>query len=440
MDVEACVLIRADFYRISNIDSIESVLSKQFEYKQVLNKQVFSVKDWELRCGADMYGPHRSIDSNHFEEVYAFLVKSSDVEDISQILTVGLLNNDTIEELDKQTAVEARSTRTEIREELEQITSKYPGGLTTDESPYPGIFMVHTDADVVSSVDATEAFRTSIADLDAYGIDPYESLTVVDDRVVIANDWESRRESPLTTISQVDDTLYPLNSADDWASWFRLTFRQLKLLIQPLLVDHWLRSRSAAIRSVDNDSHGFTIPETDETKEPADVRDTEEDLESLRDDWVQEYTTTTDDLSQMKQLLENYVQGESPPPIETPIPPNGKGYLTCWTSHLESRISDLEYALERIQTKLDMIARIIQDRLQSTATRSNLSLQTSVERLTWLLLGLGILQFVVSIRDTDLAGMVIEYMNPVLAFVPMTELIVLLSGFLFIGYVVGRLE
>ncbi|MFC7197613.1 hypothetical protein ACFQL4_28185 [Halosimplex aquaticum] len=142
----------------------------------------------------------------------------------------------------------------------------------------------------------------------------------------------------------------------------------------------------------------------------------------------------------MKQLLENYVQGESSPPIETPIPPNGKGYLTCWISHLESRITDLEYSLERIQTKLDMIARIIQDRLQSVATRSNLSLQTSVKRLTWLLLGLGILQFVVSIRDTDLAGMVIEYMNPVLAFVPMTELIVLLSGFLFIGYVVGRLK
>ncbi|MBX0324771.1 hypothetical protein EGH21_17230 [Halomicroarcula sp. F13] len=439
MDIEATLLVHSNFFRSTESNRIKQTLSKHSDNHLKLNEQIFSVNEWKLQCNADMYGPmEQEADSEYFDEIYAFFVETSDIESIAQVLTVGTVNKEIIEKLSRQTAIEARSTRTKIRETLEQITDTYPNGLVTESGPYPGIFMLHTDSNLISSVDSVESFRSSIANLDVYGIDPYESLTVVDDRLIISNDWESNRESPLPTLSEMKNSLYPLTDSDDWVSWFQLTFRQLKILTQPLLIDHWLHSRSAAIRAIDDESHGFTVPETDETEEPADVRETEADLESLRDDWVQEYTTTTDDIAQMKQLLQDYVQGESTPPIEKSIPSDTDGYLTNWTTHLEDQITNLEGSLERIQTKLDMIAGVIRDRLQSTATRSNLSLQTSVERLTWFLLGLGLLQFIVSIRDTGLISFLIDYLMSTLDYIPMTELIVLLGAFLFVGYFFGH--
>lgn len=438
MDVDSVVLVRADFFRAEERSTVTSKLDTLYNHRKQLRDQTIEFGDRDVTVSAKMYSGHsQESDTEIFEDTVAFLVESSNIERVCQVLTVAWLNDGAAQSIRDEPAVQSRAIRANWRTELNGLTSNYPESLLTSTGPYPGFLVVQSNNEIMPSDTDMKTFRNKLADLDGYGFEPFETLTTVDEAYLIAQAWKPKRDGFLALLSQATTSEGP-STSNEWESWFHFEFRRLKMLTTPLLIDHWLRNRKDSIEMIDSQSYGFTIPEMDKTNKPSDVRETESEVESLRDHWIKTFTETSDEVAEMKDLLAIY-RGESRTTrFEQIFPESGEGHLSVWVEALDDRVVDLENSLRRVQTKLEMIAGIVRDRLQSTATRSNLNLQFSVERLTWLLLALGVLQFIISIRETQIIEYVSNLIRAALQVTSIISLITLLAGFLFVGYVIGK--
>lgn len=193
-----------------------------------------------------------------------------------------------------------------------------------------------------------------------------------------------------------------------------LWLRRVENAIKPhYRADCWLNHRRKKIAEIDDQTHG-TARIFDEEKDGNELdfyQSVEQDLEGLREQWINQYTLIRDELADLDEGLPLEDEEDPDPAAEIAIrPPEGidepVSIYQNYEEHLASLFEMARADMDRIGDKLERVSQFIHDSVSARTAASNVELQSEVKRLTriltWLtvlLAAVGVLQLVLTIAS-----------------------------------------
>ncbi|TKX84658.1 hypothetical protein EXE43_17740 [Halorubrum sp. SS5] len=187
--------------------------------------------------------------------------------------------------------------------------------------------------------------------------------------------------------------------------------RRVENAIKPYYrADCWINHRRREIGEIDNQTHG-TARIFDEEKGDTELdyyQSVEQDLEGLREQWINQYTLIRDELADLDEGLPLESDEDPDPAQEIPIqPPAGvyesMSFYQNYENHLASLFNMARTDMDRIGDKLERVSQFIHDSVSARAAASNVELQSEVKHLTRILTWLTVLLAVVGVLQLGLA-------------------------------------
>ena len=190
-----------------------------------------------------------------------------------------------------------------------------------------------------------------------------------------------------------------------------LWLRRVENAIKPYYrADCWLNHRRREIGEIDDQTHG-TVRIFDEERDGNELdfyQSVEQDLESLREQWINQYTLIRDELADLDEGLPLESEEDPDPAHEIPIqPPEGihepVSLYQNYEEHLASLFEMARADMDRIGDKLERVSQFIHDSVSARTAASNVELQSEVKHLTRILTWLTVLLAVVGVLQLVLA-------------------------------------
>lgn len=398
MDIQSAQLVRYDFYRNILYQDVSNSLKEIFQDKTTFPEQTVDFGGRDLRVEATHFNNiQEKLLPDEFDSLHSYLVQDTGSQYFFHQITVATLTESELDRIIPGDVTANRSCRTDWYNEINKITNYFPASLIQDSAPQPLILCVNPEQDELTGFSTnspeqlTEFLSTNAGELDNWGFDPLSEVSLINSSYLITNGETLSTPLPVLNINYRGN---PLEADDNyWEQWFEFEYRKLKTIMDLFLVNHWISWRKEKIGDIDSQSYNYRMDEIESATSVQEVSETEEDLESLRKDWVETHSATADEYEEMKEIIELYQQEQDGTVFDRPVRGDTKTYLSENVCRTQKELNDLSNTLDRVGNKLEMFTTVVQDRIQSRATKSNLELQKSVRRLTILLAIIAIVEF-----------------------------------------------
>ncbi|EMA68829.1 hypothetical protein C461_04342 [Halorubrum aidingense JCM 13560] len=190
-----------------------------------------------------------------------------------------------------------------------------------------------------------------------------------------------------------------------------LWLRRVENAIKPYYrADCWLNHRRRKIGEIDDQTHGTArIFDKDRDGNELDFyQSVEQDLESLREQWINQYTLIRDELADLDEGLPLESEEEPDPAHEIPLQPPARTHEPVslyqnYEDHLASLFEVARADMDRIGDKLERVSQFIHDSVSAKTAASNIELQSEVKDLTRILTWLTLFLAAVGFLQLDVA-------------------------------------
>lgn len=423
MEISSVQVVRYDFYHRDQHDRVESSLQAIYESRSSLDPKSLSFGDTELDTESILFTHASEVDEcEYFDSLQTILITDTFPEYFCHSLTIGTLAESEQELMDAGDPMGNRTRRDKWASGLESVLSNVSQSRIQPEGPEPLVIMVEFDHDsfdngrwdpslVTSPMPVGALIRGNGNDLDPFGFKPTEQVSAIDSSYLVTYDQESPIDFPLSVLLTKEEIqLDPDDTEEYWSQWIGFEYPRLKMITSVLLVSHWLEWRREAISDIDEELYGYNLTTSESIEEIDDAQDEEQELEELRRRWVESHSATADEFHELQQLLESYSRDDGETQFDQPsVQETNESYLYLSTGFLEREFQTLSTTLDRVETKLEMFISVVQDRIRSNATKSNLQLQSRVTWLTILLAIIAIVEFGLQYLPESLLGAVSEF-------------------------------
>lgn len=405
MEIESVFLAKYDFYRLQNRDQVDESLTELFESRNELSTQDIEFDGRDIEIDIVHFYELSDESFDEFGAVNTFLILDSDVKFFVHLITVVPLALSEVSRIIPGNPTMNRSTRQEWRSKLNEVTSLFPQSLINPDISQPILMFLDHGGTLSYTLSTSEpsVINSVIEDnsdtLSGFGFNSFGDITRIDSTHIVSADNQKLLSTPLSIFAIHIPMDSPADAGrDDWKDWIEFEYRRLRSITNLIMIRHWLTWRTSDIDSLDSESYGFQMPQVDPSASVEDVRDTEHSLEQMRREWVQTQSVVMDEYQNMRYILDSYelTDGERTKQtnFDTAVTNSSDGsYLFSNVRMLEQELSTLSQTLERVENKFGMFTDVVHDRIQSKATDSNLSLQTKVTYLTYLLAAIAIVEF-----------------------------------------------
>ncbi|WP_157971612.1 hypothetical protein [Halorussus litoreus] len=398
MDIQSAQIVRYDFYQRVSHNEVTNVLSSLFNQKAELPDQTVDFGNSELEVEAIHFSrPRDPIAFDEFDSLHSYLVQDTESQYFFHQITVATLTESETKRITPGDITANRSCRAEWREKIEGISNHFSASLIQDSAPKPLLLLVNPTQDELkgfstnSSKQVTEFLKDNASKLDGWGFNPLSEVSLLDSSYLITE--KELLSSPLPVLN-INYQGNPLSADEEyWEQWFGFEYRKLKAVTNIFLVNHWLTWRKNEIQNIDSESYNYSMGSLELGDSVEEVSETEEELEELRRDWVETHSSTADEYQEMDDILENYQENQGSTVFDDSLGGYHETYLARNIRRTTEKLNTLSDTLERVGNKLEMFTAVVQDQIQSRATKSNLQLQNSVRNLTILLAVIAIVEF-----------------------------------------------
>jgi len=436
MEIDSVRIVRYDFYKRKQFDYLDSCLQDLFESRTDLDPQTIAFGGEEIQNDTILYTEStEEIQYDEFESIQTFLCKDPIPQYFCHTLTIGTITDSELESIGAGDPMGSRTHRQNWVSQISSIVSKVGHSQMQSDAPTPAFLLFEPTqgsiADETFSVDdpvvVTEFIEENADRLAPYGFKPTEQISAIDDSYLITFSRENIPEMPLSVL-EIRERAEPSDgeTIEYWASWIGFAYRRVKSVTSILLILHWLKWRREEISDIDRELYEYNLTESHSDQ----LREEEQELEQLRRKWVESHSDTADEFQEMKQLVECYHSKNNNTTFDTPAgEKTNKSYFNHNVDYIQAEFDKLERTIERVETKLDRFISIIQDRIQSNTTESNLNLQSTVKNLTILLAVIAILNFAMNLCNNN--------MQCILDFLTQSEVVIIGFVTLSVGFILG---
>lgn len=407
MEISSVRVVRYDFYRRSQYDHVESSLRDLFETRTALPPQTLSFGETELETESVLFTESSDdIRCDCFESVQTFLVSDPCPQYFCHTLTVGTLAEEELDAMDAGDPTGNRTRRDAWASELESVASLIGQSRIQPDGPDPVLILAEP---VLDSLPADSWSQSTIENpmlgptfirgngdvLGPYGFHSTEAISAIDSSYLVTHDENAPIEFPLAVLVPPDQPQVDTEgSTDYWEWWISFAYTRIKTITSILLVVHWLEWRRQAIAAIDEELYEYDLNGSDAEVETSELRAEEQELERLRRTWVESHSAIADEFHDLQQLITRYEWATVATRFDRPVGSETHlSYLYSCIDHVNTEFQTLSTTLDRVETKLDRFISVVQDRIQSNATKSNLELQNTVTTLTIVLAIIAIVEF-----------------------------------------------
>ena len=406
MEINSVRVVRYDFYRRRHQDQVDASLQEVFENKTELHPQTLEFGETDIETNSTLYTDATDqIQSDLFESIQTFLIADPIPRYFFHTLTIATLTAEEQNQMDVGDPMGNRTRREDWATEIESIASAYGSSLIQSEGPAPVIILVEptldslpsgeqTSFDPIHSRTVSEMFDQYAGTLDTFGFYPTEHINTIDNSYILTFHRDQVIDFPLSIlVTREQVQLDGENPVDYWRSWIGFGYTRIKSVTSILMMQHWLIWRRQEIKEIDQELYGYDLRDTRLEDLTAELRNEEQQLEQLRRKWVESHSAAVDEFHDIQELVECYQRGDEDTVFDVAMEKGDRSYLHKCLSCLDSEFEIFSATLERVETKLEMFISVVQDRIQSSATESNLELQSTVTNLTILLAVIAVIEF-----------------------------------------------
>lgn len=406
MDIQSAQLVRYDFYRNVSHEAVSNALSGLFRNKTELPEQTVDFGSHDLDVETIHFSnPHDKLTIEGFDSLHTYLVQDTESQYFCHQLTIATLTETEMDRITLGDVTANRSCRTDWYDKIKDVSSHFPPSLIQKPASRPLLLLVNpSQSDLMgfstnSSEQVTAFLEDNAAELDGWGFNPLSDVSLLSSSYLITEGESLSSPLPILNINRQENPL----SADEehWEQWFEFEYRKLKAVTNLFLATHWLDWRKSNIQQIDSESYNYSMDSIESESSVKEVSETEEDLEGLRKEWVETHSSTADEYQEVENILDNYQRKQGSTVFDNALNGYTETYLAGNVRHTKENLSDLSHTLVRVGNKLEMFTAVVQDRIQSRATKSNLQLQNSVRNLTILLATIAIVEFLLDYIPTE---------------------------------------
>lgn len=407
MEISSVRVMRYDFYRDREYEQVDSSLQDIFETRTEVDTQTLDFGGTEIETESVLYNnATEPIQCDSFESVRTFLITDPLPEYFCHTLTIGTLASTEQTEMDTGDPMGNRTRRENWIDDLESITSEFDSSQIQPEGPVPVSILIEPTQESLTG-DIWESFSTenllavsgvfsANGDvLEPYGFKPTGQISAIESSYLLTFEEQQVVDFPLAILMTHDQGQSDAESPTEyWKRWIGFSYIRVKVITSLLLVSHWLEWRRREISDIDEKLYEYYLPSSQSDNSEDTLHDKERDLEQLRRDWVESQSSIADELHEIEQLVEYYQSVNKSTIFDSSAEPD-TAYSYCYTyvENVKTELQTLSETLDRVETKLEMFISVVQDRIQSNATKSNLELQSKVKNLTILLAIIAIVEF-----------------------------------------------
>jgi len=407
MEISSVRVIRYDFYRDGQYDQVDSSLQENFETRTEVDTQMLDFGGTEIETESILYtNASDQIQHDSFESIRTFLITDPLPEYFCHTLTIGTLTSAEQTEMDVGDPMGNRTRRENWVDDLESIASEFCSSRIQPDGPAPVSILVEPTQESLTG-DLWESFNPENplavsgifngngGTLQAYGFKPTGQISAIEPSYLLTFEEHQVADFPLAVLVTRDQSQPDAeNSIEYWKRWIGFSYTRIKAITSLLLVSHWLEWRRQEISDIDDELYEYNLPNSNSGDSEHTLRDEEQDLEQLRRDWVESQSATADEFHEIEQLVEHYQREDNATIFDFPAgQETTRSYCYTYVGQLKTELQTLSETLDRVKTKLEMFISVVQDRIQSNATKSNLQLQNKVKNLTILLAVIAIIEF-----------------------------------------------
>ncbi|WP_411964528.1 hypothetical protein [Haloferax sp. YSMS24] len=411
LDIQNVKLIRFDSKLNSSEGSFEAHLQNIYDSKsdEIQHNPQFNGTQIEAtyRYYSDL-SENAPNELKEFSDICTYSVGESEDGLFSDIITVAVVDREVVTDVMDGLGGEARLKRIEWRDNLAVLDDQLPTMVDSDEFSTTITYIelgTSVELHKGGSIDKERVDRVLRANsnrLSKFGFELSENLSMLSGAYLLPTADSDSTWSPLTLVNTNTQVTTPKSKhhPSPW-EWIKFEYTRLRAISQFFKAEQWFEFRRNSLENVDEQTHDLksylNISEQDSYD---DARDVGEDVEKLQKEWTIVYSQSVDELRAIKDFkshtsivgqktnLEEFIERES---IEDAP---DKSRLYQYYSQNKSHLSRLDDDINRVGKKLDRLSNLVRDLEQSRATDSNISLQKSVRRLTYILLFLGIADFI----------------------------------------------
>lgn len=343
-----------------------------------------------------------------FSDICTYSVDESGDNSFSDLITIAVIDQELVSEIKNGTSAEARVNRIEWRESLDRLDDLLPTMVDSDEFSTTITYIeLSNDTDLPDGglVDqglVETVLRTNSNQLANFGFELSDNLSLLSGAYLLPTADSDSTWNSLTLVNTNTQVSTPKSKHHPSPSeWIKFEYTRLRAISQFFKADQWCSYRKNSLENVDEQTHNLkSYLQISGQDGYDDARDVGESVEELQKEWTIVYSQTIDELQAVKDFTSHTLTEDKKTNLEQFIERDSiddtvdKSRLYQYYKQSKSHISRLEDDLDRVGKKLDRLSSLVRDLEQSRATDSNISLQQSVRKLTYILLVLGIADFI----------------------------------------------